>query len=220
MKRISTLLLTALTGPALLWAQIPTDGLAAIRDITPPTADLNYSSTEIRCGDELMILATFSEPMLGTAPIYLQMAGAVSGTVPMTRVSEDIYICLYPVPCKAGTVNLSLFNGTDLWGNEIIHVPASGESFEIAALNLSTSIEMNGLAGVMVYPNPVDDLLRIEGMTNRTEARIYSGDGQLQQTRILENAMEEIDVSALSAGFYILRMDTGETTGWRRFVKN
>jgi hypothetical protein len=66
----------------------------------------------------------------------------------------------------------------------------------------------------------VGDLLRIEGLTGRMEARIYSSEGQLLQSRILDNAREEIDVSALSAGFYILRMDSGERTGWRRFVKD
>ena len=220
MNKIFTLLLAALAAPGLLWAQIPAAGQISSRDITPPSADISYSSTEIRAGDDLLIAAIFNEPMMESRPVYLQMDGAVSEKMPMIRIGEDLYIFVYSVPGEAGTVNLSLFNGADLRGNEVSPVPNSGKSFEIIAQNLTTVPEMNGLPGIRVYPNPVADLLKIEGLTGRTEALIYSSDGQLLQTRILENAFEEVDVSALSAGFYILRMDTGGTTGWRRFVKD
>ena len=220
MNKISTLLLAALAAPGLLWAQIPAAGQNIIRDIAPPSADISYSSTEVRCGDDLLITAIFDEPMTESRPVYLQMDGAVSEKMPMIRIGEDLYIFIYSVPGEAGTVSLSLSNGADLRGNEVSPVPNSGKSFEIVAQNLTTGPEMNGLPGVRVYPNPVADLLKIEGLADRTEARIYSSDGQLQQTRILENAFEEVDVSAVSAGFYILRMDTGGITGWRRFVKD
>jgi len=220
MKKIFTLLLAVLAVPGLLWAQMPTAGQTAIRDITPPSADISFSSTEIRCGDDLLIAAIFDEPMMESRPVYLQMDGVVSEKMPMIRIGEDLYIFIYSVPREAGTVNLSLFNGADLLGNEVSPVPNSGKSFEIIARNLTTSPGLNGLPEVRVYPNPVADLLKIEGLTGPTEASICSSDGQLLQTRILENSLEQIDVSAYSAGFYVLRMDTGETTGWRRFVKD
>ena len=220
MNKIFTLLLAAMAAPGLLWAQIPAGGQITISDIAPPSADISYSSTEVRCGDDLLITAIFDEALMESRPVYLQMDGAVSEMMPMIRIGEDLYIFIYSVPCKAGTVNLSLFNGADLRGNEVSPVPNSGKSFEIIARNLTTGPEMNGLPGVRVYPNPVADLLKIEGLAGRTEACIYCSDGQLQQTRILENAFEEIDVSAFSAGFYILRMAAGGITGWRRFVKD
>jgi len=87
------------------------------------------------------------------------------------------------------------------------------------SLNLATGIDAYILESVRLYPNPVGESLKVEGIQGGTQARIYSSDGRLQQHHMLESVLEEIDVSELPAGFYILKLEKGQASARKRFVK-
>jgi hypothetical protein len=109
-----------------------TNGILIIRKITPPTAAITYNHMVNRFADTLMITATFSEMMHEANPVYLHLSGAVAlENAVMTRQSPTVYTYIYPIPKTGGDVSVRLSNGTDMWGNEVIPVPTSGEIFHI-----------------------------------------------------------------------------------------
>jgi hypothetical protein len=64
--------------------------------------------------------------------------------------------------------------------------------------------------GISIYPNPVDNILYIinEGKISLTSFQIYNNNGQLMQEGIFDGKNENIDVSSLSKGGYILNLNT------------
>jgi len=375
-----------------------TAGTVIIQDITPPTAAITYDDTENRCGDDLLITATFDEPMLSSNAVNINLSGADALVdAEMTRISEMVYTYNYSVPRAVGDVTLSLSNGTDLWSNEVLSTPTSGGSFTITgltlgdvdddgkilaydaaltlqhsvgldplpiidalpwenwrdstanvdgsagitandagmilqysagiiidfsgsskksapqafismafvddgiifysygellglnvsvdndfqileepiilsdnfmtafnindtdykfglctahppadgeeilkipfnrngaininmivndvqksmALNLTTGIGQSGINEISIYPNPVRDKLNVSGLSSETVARIYSINGQLMLTRNLTNTLEEINVSDLSDGLYIIKLETDKETIVKQFI--
>jgi hypothetical protein len=103
-----------------------------IMKVIPPTAAITYSDTVNRFADTLVITATFSEMMHELNPVYLQLSGAATlENAEMTRQSPTVYTYHYQVPKTGGDVLVRLSNGTDMWGNEVIPVPTSGDTFHI-----------------------------------------------------------------------------------------
>jgi hypothetical protein len=59
-----------------------------------------------------------------------------------------------------------------------------------------------------VFPNPAKDKIYISGLTKPVVAEVVNLFGQLQLKTITENTL---DISILSPGFYILRLDNKQT---------
>jgi hypothetical protein len=109
-----------------------TNGTLIIRKVTPPTAAITYNDMINRFADTLWITATFSEMMDEVNPVLLHLSGAVTlENAVMIRQSPTVYTYAYLIPKTGGDVTARLSNGTDMWGNEVIPVPTSGESFHI-----------------------------------------------------------------------------------------
>jgi hypothetical protein len=115
-----------------LQVQDLTNGIVIIRKVNPPTAAITYNDMVNRFADTLLITATFSEMMLEANPVHLNLSGAVTLTdAVMTRQSPAMYIYTYQIPITGGDVFVRLSNGTDLWGNAVVPIPTSGETFNI-----------------------------------------------------------------------------------------
>ncbi|MFC2080048.1 T9SS type A sorting domain-containing protein [Bacteroidota bacterium] len=109
-----------------------TNGIAIIKSTTPPSATITYSDSINRYADTLIISASFSESMDPVNDVKISLSGAVTLTeATMTRQSPSVYTYVYPIPKASGEVILSLSNGTDLWGNELVSTPSSGSTFNI-----------------------------------------------------------------------------------------
>jgi hypothetical protein len=109
-------------------------GTVIITEVAPPTAAITYSDTINRFADTLLITATFSEVMHAGNPVLLHLDGTVSlADLEMVRLSETLYSYTFPIPKANGEVALSLSNGTDLWGKEVVASPTTGGTFSIIA---------------------------------------------------------------------------------------
>ncbi len=109
-----------------------TQGTVIVTEVAPPTAAITYNDTINRFADTLLITATFSEAMSAANPVLLSLDGAVSLVdAEMNRLSEILYTYAYQIPKASGEVTISLSNGTDLWGNEVVPVPTIGLTFPI-----------------------------------------------------------------------------------------
>lgn len=69
---------------------------------------------------------------------------------------------------------------------------------------------------ITIYPNPVDDLLSIAGVSATAELAIYAIDGRKMAVRQNNN---QLDVSALEKGVYLLQIQTGTSIQSKQFIK-
>lgn len=72
---------------------------------------------------------------------------------------------------------------------------------------------------ISVYPNPTNDILFIEANTSG-EVSIYDLDGKLIMKKQIENAKNEINVSSLTTGSYVLKFLYNNGYKTTKFVKH
>ena len=70
---------------------------------------------------------------------------------------------------------------------------------------------------VLIYPNPVRDILFLDGDGHWKKAEIYDLAGRLIRTTYPEG--KTIDVSVMQNGSYLLKLQSADKTGWVKFVK-
>ncbi|HLP11071.1 MAG TPA: T9SS type A sorting domain-containing protein [Flavobacteriales bacterium] len=76
--------------------------------------------------------------------------------------------------------------------------------------------ELNSHSAYNVYPNPVSNILHIETSSTNLSCRVFSTTGQLQLAFANQNT---IDVSSLSPGLYLIKIDDKNSSLTKRFVK-
>ena len=69
---------------------------------------------------------------------------------------------------------------------------------------------------IVVYPNPVRNTLFIDGINHKFDIEICSIMGQKILT---QSATNQLDISDLSSGIYLLKIKTGQTTVVKKIVK-
>lgn len=115
-------------------------------------------------------------------------------------------------------------SGPDCGGLRIRNVQllqADGDAFDIAA---EVALEGN-LTGVresleqqvVVYPNPARDILRI-ALPEAATAELLSADGSRAWGGRLKQGLNEVDISNLSTGFYVLKLQLGRAYVTRKLA--
>lgn len=86
--------------------------------------------------------------------------------------------------------------------------------------NESVSVSSDDLSiSCKLYPNPVTHLLHVDGLSAAVRADIYSSQGVLLQSTVLNSASSSMDVASLPAGIYFLHLNEHGKTAVRRFFK-
>ena len=84
--------------------------------------------------------------------------------------------------------------------------------------DLNTAVANVRSSGWSIYPNPVSDLLYINGLNDESATMtIFDVSGKMVMNHLLTN--NAIDVSPLTKGIYILRVTSAEGVHTSRFVK-
>lgn len=84
----------------------------------------------------------------------------------------------------------------------------------------SASIVDKGISNFTLYPNSVNDIIKIEGLDNglNPSYNIYDSLGIKKGSGVLKN--NEINVETLFPGIYILKFDSDKESVFTRFIKN
>jgi pimeloyl-ACP methyl ester carboxylesterase len=72
---------------------------------------------------------------------------------------------------------------------------------------------------VKVYPNPVRDHLRLEGIPTGSHIQLYNANGQLLKMITAQNETMQIDLSKQRSGFFILRITDGKRSWSRKIIR-
>ncbi|WP_157609255.1 T9SS type A sorting domain-containing protein [Psychroflexus torquis] len=91
-------------------------------------------------------------------------------------------------------------------------------------ITLGTTTPQEELAFLSLYPNPTTGLINID-LKEAGEAleniKIFSTDGKLvKQINIINNSTEQIDVSDLSRGFYLVELQTANSIYVEKLILN
>ncbi|MCU4162759.1 T9SS type A sorting domain-containing protein [Carboxylicivirga caseinilyticus] len=115
---------------------------------------------------------------------------------------------------------------TDLASGEryVIEVGVSGENWAWigistkydVTISAATNIKSKDAKGINLYPNPVKDMLTIDGVAPGKTLMIYSVTGALVKSEILSDSKSQTDVSDLAKGIYFIKTDNRTI----KFIKN
>jgi len=86
-------------------------------------------------------------------------------------------------------------------------------------VDLTTGFAEFSSRNISIYPNLVKDNLKISGISTPSIATIYSENGRLLQTNKLNNSICDINLTGLSAGMYIIKLQSDNELVVKRFVK-
>ena len=84
----------------------------------------------------------------------------------------------------------------------------------------NTGIEdINYFEKIEVFPNPAQNNITVENTSNDEMLSIYNMQGQLVLKQVLNGTKEDIDISALSEGMYIVKIEGAKCNKAGKFSK-
>jgi hypothetical protein len=91
-----------------------------------------------------------------------------------------------------------------------------------AASSTATMENVNPNFTINLFPNPAGDQLNIwmEGVHKKTAIKVYNLMGKLVMQQESGNTLTQLNISKLSAGFYLVHVNDGKETRSAKFVKN
>jgi len=161
----------------------------------------------------------------------------ITGNKYISSTNSDVFVCkmdslnnmcntnLTSVTCTVNTggtygtggtvTTLSLSNG--LGG-------ITGTGGTISNICLTTEIfEPNSNNNFSIYPNPSNDNIIIENISFKNGIdeiiSIYNVQGQMVLKQTLSQTKTEVDISKISKGLYILKIESKEGTAVKRLIK-
>jgi hypothetical protein len=103
---------------------------------------------------------------------------------------------------------------------EVIFDMVVNTELKRVTFDLATGETDRGLNTISIYPNPAGNILNVEGLHQGTNGRIFNAKGQMMISKLLVPEKSVIDVSGLSPGPYILKLDYDDESVVKRFAKD
>jgi hypothetical protein len=108
-----------------------------------------------------------------------------------------------------------------VYGNDVSFHTYSGIIDSVICAGATSTGENELQDNVKVFPNPANDLLHLQFPDNPGEkihSSFYSLFGEKISDSYLSNSINELDVSAMAPGIYILSWKTGEISGFKKIT--
>ncbi len=111
-------------------------------------------------------------------------------------------------------------NTTYYWRVDLRNVGGvtTGPVFEFTTDSTASVGDVKPVNALSIFPNPVENILSLQGISNISAAKIFNALGQ-EVMNINELSEKQIDVSSLSDGVYMLQVDNGTINQTVRFIK-
>ena len=153
------------------------------------------------------------------APVWTT-AGMTASSFPITTTYQRIEADLKSIATVNNNPNFKIrlrFTGPNMTADTGARVTFNNISLEGTQQTLST--EENTLSGFIVYPNPVTDVVHVAHPLKNTlfNYKIYGIDGKVVLMGTLTN--DEINLSQLTAGIYLLQLDGEGKTETKKILK-
>ena len=164
------------------------------------------------------------------------VSGAISYSVEYKPASSSAWI--YATSATMGTsVNLYSLSAntaydwrvysncslTEISGYSYGQFTSSGSGTTATKATVTaTEVNVNPNFTINLFPNPAGDQLNVwvDGVHKKTDIKVYNLMGKLVMQQESGNALTLLNVSKLSAGFYLVHVNDGKVTRSAKFVKN
>jgi hypothetical protein len=83
----------------------------------------------------------------------------------------------------------------------------------------TASVEDNNLLKISLYPNPTNNMLNISAKSTIKSAVIYNVLGKVVKNITINKVSDNIDVSSLNSGIYIIKYAIDNSVGTMKFIK-
>ena len=168
----------------------------------------------------LNLSATGENHILGCPEILAESYSPVNplGFMSAMNISSTTYkigLCTASSPAEGDALIKIPFSRN---GTITFDMMVNTEGREVS-LDLVTGTDESRKEQLVIYPNPAADILNIGGLTEPLAVRIYNSHGQLVIIANSDEQSGEIDVSNISAGLYLIRMETGNESVFSKFLK-
>jgi outer membrane protein assembly factor BamB len=139
-------------------------------------------------------------------------------------VSESLYT--FPTSMKIRFMCDASDNNDDVYIDNIKISASTGTSRNAGDVVINematsrTSIEDEINDGLLVYPNPANDVLNIElGIEENSTLRIFNVTGQLLRTEVLSSDKTQITIDDLKPGLYLIQINNGDEVYSSKLLK-
>jgi len=97
---------------------------------------------------------------------------------------------------------------------------STGNTIALVGNSVERGDEFEFEGDFAVYPNPASDYLNVVAEEEIRSIRLYSLDGRLLQEMSVQGMSEQLDISRLNAGLYIVELQTEEELLQEKFIKH
>jgi len=154
-----------------------------------------------------------------SAPVWTT-AGMTASSFPITAAYQRIEADLKTIPAVNNNPNFKIrlrFTGPNLTADTGANVTFNNISVEGVLQTLST--DENTIPDLIVYPNPVTDVVHLAHRTKdlQFQYKLFGIDGKMIQNGTVNN--DEINLSQLSAGLYLLQLNGDGKTETKKILK-
>lgn len=159
----------------------------------------------------------------GTYKVDIRVASQPGGGSFSLYLDNDLLADKIAVGTTGGWATFKTVTATNLFlpqGKHVLKVFSYGNlNLGNMTFALTSGIASAKTAELTVYPNPVAEKLRINlNAETIGQLSIFSTDGKLIQ-KVMMSASQDINVSNLSKGLYILKLVSGDTNYTGKFLK-
>jgi hypothetical protein len=91
-----------------------------------------------------------------------------------------------------------------------------------AATATEAEVNVNPNFTINLFPNPAGDQLNVwvEGIQKRADIKVYDLMGKLVMQQVSNNTLTQLNISKLTGGFYLVKVNDGKENRSVKFVKN
>jgi trimeric autotransporter adhesin len=93
----------------------------------------------------------------------------------------------------------------------------TSDSSNVISVLTTNIVNYKPIEAIVIHPNPANDILFIDGLSNTAKAEIFDISGKL--ILIKQFNSNQIDISPLAKGLYFIKLSTAEGSVVRKFVK-
>ena len=148
------------------------------------------------------------------SPLVCGTNPAISGTVQPQQTLTDLNGLL-----ADGTWNLIVSDGETGDGGAINAV-----KIIICKIEPPLSLEENVLSGLKIYPNPTTGIVNIDlgtaSLDNKSIVKLYDIQGRIISTKEMNSSVDNINISNLSDGVYLITIENGASKTTKKIVLN
>jgi hypothetical protein len=212
-----------ISGAATISVNTDVKGTIASRD------DIDYYQFTISSGGSITVWLTtlpgnYDLAILNSSGTQIGISknkGTKNESLSLNVAAGTYYAKVYP----AGTANnatscytLKVYTGTAsrvATTSNSVTATATGVTAAAAKENVNPNFTIN------LFPNPAGDQLSlsVEGVDKKTVIKVYNLMGKLVMQQESSNTLTQLNISKLSAGFYLVKVNDGKEIRSAKFIK-